>query len=111
PRLTDHAEALLEIGNQLGQQRVAVGSVVDRIHRIGVVEIWRGVLEGHRDQPREVRRTPCLIKLKPRLAHRSGQPRGPLYRRLDEGVGRKTERRSEIEVALLVYRRITSRGV
>src|ERR1035438_2174541 len=44
---------LLQIGNQLLEQRIAVWSVVGGIHCVRIVEVWRGMLERDRNHARE----------------------------------------------------------
>ncbi len=61
--LADDAEVGLDVGNQLLEDRVAVGAVVGGVHGVRVVVVGRGVLERDDDHLRELRRRPLLVEL------------------------------------------------
>src|SRR5205814_9079048 len=61
PRLLDDAELLLDLGNELLHDRVAVRADVHRVHGVRIVEVRRRVLEGDGDEARKVVADPYLI--------------------------------------------------
>ena len=61
--LANDAEALLDLGNQLLHDRVAVRADVDRVHGVGVVEVRIRMLERDGDHAREVVAQPRLREL------------------------------------------------
>src|SRR2546425_9100454 len=98
-RLANHAEVVFEIRNQLPYDRVAVGAVVGRVHRVGVVEVGRRMLERDRDHPREAVGAPRTVELEPGLPQGAGEPRPALFGRRSE------EHTSELQsLAYLVCR-------
>ncbi len=111
PWRANHPEVLLQVGHELLEQRIAVGAVVRRVHGVGVVEVRRRVLKRHRDQLRKVGRVPRPVKLEAGFARGLLESRGAVARRFRHAVGRETEGRPEIEVPLLVHRRVAARRV
>src|SRR5207302_6209853 len=89
PGRADHAEVLFQVRNELPQDRVAVGPIVRRVHRVGVVEVGRRVLERDGDEAREGGGAPRLVELEAGLAGRARQPGLPLLRRFGARVGRE----------------------
>ncbi len=89
PRLADDAEALLDFGDQLLQNGVAVGADVDGVHRVGIVEIGRGVLHGDDDHAREIVLDPIGSRCRDRYsgAKRSGAASGEVALRVEHGIG------------------------
>src|SRR5688572_27099218 len=66
-RLPNEPEALLEIWNDFLDDRVAVRTVVGRVHRVGIAEVRRLLLERDRHDAWEIVRDPGLIEVVPAL--------------------------------------------
>ena len=63
PAGADAAVLLLDVGDQLVRDRVAVGAEIGRVHRVGIVVVRIGVLDLDDDHAREVRPRPFLVEL------------------------------------------------
>src|SRR2546427_5939784 len=63
--LANDAEALLESGNQLRYDRVAVRPVIGGVDGVGIVKVRSRVLERNRDHAGKIIGVPRLIKLVP----------------------------------------------
>src|SRR5262249_33370368 len=61
--LANDAELFLQVGNQFGHDRVAVGAIVGGVYGVRVVIVDGGVLKGDGDHAREICRGPALVKL------------------------------------------------
>ena len=86
--LANHAEALLESGNQLRHDGVAVRSVIGGIDGVGIVKVRSRVLKRNRDHAGKVVGVPRLVKLVP----------------LSRGfLGIKIKRSVETEMVLLIH--------
>ena len=97
---------VFQIGNQLLEERVPVWPVVGGVHGVRVVEIRRRVLERHRDHAREIGGAPGPVELETRFPRRPGQSRRALLRGFGARVRRESERRAQVEVALLIHGRV-----
>ena len=107
-RLPDDAEMRLDVRDELLHDRVAIGAVVGRVDGVGVVEVGRGVLEGHHDHPRERRAIPVLVErvsALPMVSDRRCHDVG----RLGCTVGREAEGRAQREMSLRVENGILRR--
>ncbi len=90
PRLPDRAKALLDLGNQFLQNGVPIRPHVDRVHRIGIVEIRRRMLEGDHQHAREIVADPV---------------------RINAAAGSEAQRRGSGKMALLIEHRILQSGL
>ncbi len=63
PWLVDHAETRFDGRNQFLLDGIAIGPVVGRIHRVGIVVIGRGMLQRHHDHARRAVGQPVLVEV------------------------------------------------
>src|SRR6184192_3357047 len=109
-RFRYHPKVRFEIRNHLFHQRIAIRSVVHRVHRVRIVVILRRMLKRHCDHSRKILRIPRLIKLVSRLTVQVRQRR-PQFRRNGPVLGRESEGRLKTEMVLFVNRRIARVGM
>src|SRR5581483_5039462 len=98
----NHPEMRLEIRNQLLEDRVAIRSVIRRVHGVRVIEVRRRMLERHRDHSRESGPVPLSIERETRLEIVALEHRRQRRRRW-LAVGREPEWWTEAEVSLFVH--------
>src|SRR5262249_32667369 len=107
-RLRDDLEVLFEIRNQLLCERIAVWSVVSRIHCVGIITEGCWMLKGNRDHPRKIVRHPGPSEFVTRFPGASAQAKLFLFFCFGDArrFSSESKRRAETEVTLNVNRRI-----